>query len=46
MKKSPERFHTRGFDIYKPAITTGLRLAPQRGLEPRTRWLTATCSAD
>jgi hypothetical protein len=21
-------------------------VAPQRGLEPRTRWLTATCSTD
>ena len=42
-----------GLEIKKSGIKKGLEinlspwyyLAPQHGLEPRTRWLTATCSA-
>ena len=44
-KEKGGHFHDR-LNIYKPAITRDRKLAPQRGLEPRTRWLTATCSAD
>ena len=34
------------FIVMETHIYCELYLAPQRGLEPRTRWLTAICSTD